>query len=78
MKFIDFIKDKLPLIFLNFSVLTFVILVVIFSPLDSILFDTIFYITTVDLFFLSFYLIISYIRKNKFLGLLKEGVDNNS
>ncbi|MBU3201144.1 sensor histidine kinase [Clostridium estertheticum] len=78
MKFIDFIKDKLPLIFLNFSILIFVILVIIFSPLNSILFDTIFYITTVNLFFLSFYLIISYIRKNKFLGLLKEGVDNNS
>lgn len=78
MKFIDFIKDKLGLIFFNFSFLIFTILVIIFSPLDTILFDTIFYITTVNLIFLSFYLIISYIRKNKFLHLLKEGVDTNS
>lgn len=78
MKLIDFIKDKLGVIIFNFSFLIFVVLVIIFSPLDAIIFDTIFYITTVNLLFLSLYLIISYIRKNKFLNLLKEGVDTNS
>lgn len=78
MKFIDFIKDKLGLLIFNFSFLIFTVLVIIFSPLDVIIFDTIFYITTVNLIFLSFYLIVSYIRKNKFLHLLKEGVDANS
>ena len=78
MKFIDFIKDKLELLIFNFSFLIFTILVIMFSPLDIILFDTIFYITIINLMFLSFYLIISYIRKNTFLNLLKEGVDTNS
>lgn len=77
MKFIDFIKDKLELFIFNFSFLIFTILVIMFSPLDVILFDTIFYITIINLIFFSFYLIISYIRKNKFLNLLKEGVSAN-
>jgi signal transduction histidine kinase len=78
MKFIDFIKDKLGLLIFNFSFLIFTILVIMFSPLDIILFDTIFYITIINLVFLSVYLTISYIRKNKFFSLLKEGVYTNS
>lgn len=78
MKFIDFIKDKLGLLIFNFSFLIFTILVIMFSPLDIILFDTIFYITIINLVFLSVYLIISYVRKNKFFSLLIEGVDTSS
>ncbi|HAK43167.1 MAG TPA: sensor histidine kinase [Clostridium sp.] len=75
MRFIDFLKDRFELFIFNFSFLAFVILVIIFSPLDIILFDTISYIIIVDLIFLSFYICISYYRKNKFFNLLSEGIN---
>lgn len=78
MKFIDFLKDKYSLLIFNFSFLTITILVIVFSPLDIILFDTIFYITILNLTFLVFYLILSYIRKNKFLTFLDESIDINN
>lgn len=77
MRFIDFIKDKFELFIFNFSFLAFVILVIIFSPLDIILLDTISYIVIVNLIFLSFYICISYYKKNGFFHSLIEGININ-
>lgn len=77
MRFIDFIKDKFGLFIFNFSFLAFVILVIIFSPLDIILLDTISYIVIVNLIFLSLYICISYYKKNIFFHSLSECININ-
>ncbi|WP_017415268.1 sensor histidine kinase [Clostridium tunisiense] len=75
MKFIDFLKDKVGLLIFNFSFLIFISLVIIFSPLQQIYFDTILYIFLTNLIFLSLYLSISYYKKNRFLNSLKEDIN---
>lgn len=75
MKFVDFLKDKVGLLILNFSFLIFISLVIIFSPLQQIYFDTIVYIFLTNLIFLSLYIGISYYKKNRFLNLLKEDIN---
>jgi signal transduction histidine kinase len=77
MRFIDFIKDKAGLLIFNFSFLAFIVLVIIFSPLETILFDTILYIIISNLIFLAFYTGISYYKKNKFFNSLNEDININ-
>lgn len=67
MGFKDFLKDKLGFLVYNFTFLIFTIAVIIFSPIDVFLIDTILYIVIVNVVFLFLYLLISYIKKNKFL-----------
>lgn len=77
MRFLDFLKDRIYFLIFNFSFLIFTIFVIVFSPLDEIRFDTITYITIANLIFLSSYLVISYIKKIRFLKLLVNRVYHN-
>ncbi|PBH25925.1 hypothetical protein BGV21_14220 [Clostridioides difficile] len=71
MSFKDFLKDKLGFLVYNFTFLIFTVSVIIFSPVDVFLTDTILYILVVNVVFLFLYLFISYIKKNKFLDKIK-------
>ncbi|GMK65748.1 hypothetical protein [Clostridioides difficile] len=71
MSFKDFLKDKLGFLVYNFTFLIFTIAVIIFSPVDVFLIDTILYILVINVVFLFLYLFISYIKKNKFLDKIK-------
>ncbi|NMS91334.1 HAMP domain-containing histidine kinase [Clostridioides difficile] len=71
MSFKDFLKDKLGFLIYNFTFLIFTIAVIVFSPVEIFLTDTILYILIINVAFLLLYLLINYIKKNKFLNDLK-------
>lgn len=71
MSFKDFLKDKLGFLVYNFTFLIFTIAVIIFSPVEIFLTDTILYILIINVVFLLLYLLISYIKKNTFLNDIK-------
>lgn len=52
MRFKDFLKDKIGFLVYNFTFLIFTIAVIIFSPVDIFLIDTILYILIVNVVFL--------------------------
>lgn len=52
MSFKDFLKDKLGFLVYNFTFLIFTVSVIIFSPVDVFLTDTILYILVVNVVFL--------------------------
>lgn len=74
MSFKDFLKDKLGFLIYNFTFLIFTIAVILFSPVDIFLTDTILYILIINVVFLLLYLLISYIKKNKFLNSIKNDI----
>lgn len=74
MSFKDFLKDKLGFLIYNFTFLIFTITVILFSPVDIFLTDTILYILIINVVFLLLYLLISYIKKNKFLNNIKNDI----
>ncbi|MGX9757771.1 ATP-binding protein [Clostridioides difficile] len=71
MSFKDFLKDKLGFLVYNFAFLLFTIAVIIFSPIDTILVDTIVYILIVNIVFSFIYILTGYIKKNRFLEKIK-------
>ncbi|KPI52567.1 histidine kinase [Clostridioides difficile] len=74
MSFKDFLKDKLGFLIYNFTFLIFTITVILFSPVEIFLTDTILYILIINVVFLLLYLLISYIKKNKFLNNIKNDI----
>ncbi|MCI9975833.1 MULTISPECIES: HAMP domain-containing histidine kinase [unclassified Clostridioides] len=74
MSFKDFLKDKLGFLIYNFTFLIFTIAVILFSPVEIFLTDTILYILIINVVFLLLYLLISYIKKNKFLNNIKNDI----
>lgn len=74
MNFKDFLKDKLGFLIYNFTFLIFTIAVILFSPVEIFLTDTILYILIINVVFLLLYLLISYIKKNKFLNNIKNDI----
>ncbi|MCC0693464.1 HAMP domain-containing histidine kinase [Clostridioides sp. ZZV14-6387] len=74
MSFKDFLKDKLGFLIYNFTFLIFTIAVILFSPVEIFLSDTILYILIINVVFLLLYLLISYIKKNKFLNNIKNDI----
>ncbi|MCC0648738.1 sensor histidine kinase [Clostridioides sp. ZZV15-6598] len=71
MSFKDFLKDKLGFLVYNFAFLLFTIAVIIFSPIDTLLVDTIVYILIVNIAFSLIYILTGYIKKNRFLEKIK-------
>lgn len=71
MSFKDFLKDKLGFLVYNFAFLLFTISVIIFSPINTLLVDTIVYILIVNIVFSFIYILTSYIKKNRFLEKIK-------
>ncbi|MCC0694412.1 HAMP domain-containing histidine kinase [Clostridioides sp. ES-S-0048-02] len=71
MSFKDFLKDKLEFLVYNFGFLLFTIAVIIFSPIDALLVDTIVYILIVNIVFSFIYILTGYIKKNRFLEKIK-------
>ncbi|WP_227856584.1 MULTISPECIES: hypothetical protein [unclassified Clostridioides] len=71
MSFKDFLKDKLEFLVYNFAFLLFTIAVIIFSPIDTLLVDTIVYILIVNIVFSFIYILTGYIKKNRFLEKIK-------
>lgn len=78
MNFKDFLKDKKGLLLFNFTFLFLTILVILLSPIKNDLFDTVIYICILNVSLLIFYLLVSFIRKCKFINLLNEGLDSNN